>query len=57
MKNANDWIVYIVHPSVYASVEFTKWNDKLLTDLVKLSGKRVVDLGAGTGRLSFVTVN
>jgi len=57
LKNVNDWIVYIVDPSVYDSLEFTKWDDKLLTDLVHFSGKRVVDLGAGTGRLSFVAVN
>lgn len=57
LKNLNDWVVYIVDPSVYDSLEFTKWDDKLLTDLVEFSGKRVVDLGAGTGRLSFVAVN
>lgn len=57
LQNVNDWIVYIVDPSVYDSLKFTKWDDKLLTDLVQFSGKRVVDLGAGTGRLSFVAVN
>ncbi|PZC52007.1 MULTISPECIES: methyltransferase domain-containing protein [unclassified Mesotoga] len=57
LKNSNDWVVYIVDPSVYDSLEFTEWDDKLLTDLVEFSGKRVVDLGAGTGRLSFVAVN
>lgn len=54
MKRINDWIVYIVDPSSYDSLEFTKWDDKELTELACFKDKRVIDLGAGTGRLSFI---
>ena len=57
LKNVNDWIVYAVDPSVYDSLEFTKWDNRLLTDLVSFRGKRVVDLGAGSSRLSFVAAS
>ncbi|OAA31591.1 hypothetical protein AT15_05820 [Kosmotoga arenicorallina S304] len=54
MEAINDWIVYIFKPERYDELEFLKWDDSELTSIVDFSGKRVLDIGAGTGRLTFV---
>ncbi|NLI41701.1 MAG: hypothetical protein GX421_11065, partial [Caldisericales bacterium] len=57
MRSINDWMVYVVDPAIYDRLEFTRWDDSELTDFVDFSGRRVVDIGAGTGRLSFVAAS
>jgi len=57
MRSINDWMVYLVDPAIYDRLEFTRWDDSELTDFVDFSGRRVVDIGAGTGRLSFVAAS
>jgi SAM-dependent methyltransferase len=54
MKSINDWLLYVYNPETYDNLDFTKWNDSELTDIVDFKGKRVIDVGSGTGRLAFV---
>jgi SAM-dependent methyltransferase len=49
-----DLLVYSLDPAVYDALPFLGWDDRELTDLVDFTGKTVIDVGAGTGRLAFV---
>lgn len=50
----NDWIVYVVDPAVYDQQPFLNWDSNELLSLVDFTGKTVIDVGAGTGRLTIV---
>lgn len=54
MKSINDLIVYVVSPDVYDSQPFLKWNQDELTSLVDFTGKRVIDIGSGTGKIALI---
>lgn len=54
LEALNDWIVYVVDPLVYDQQSFLNWNSQELLSLVDFSEKTVIDVGAGTGRLTFV---
>ena len=54
LKSINDLIIYVVSPEVYESQPFLKWNADELTSLVDFSGKRVVDIGSGTGKIALI---
>ena len=54
LQTLNDWLVYVVDPSVYDAQPFLAWDSHELSDLVDFSGQIVLDIGAGTGRLAFV---
>ncbi len=54
MKTINDMIVYVVSPDVYDSQPFLKWNPDELTSLVDFTGKRVIDVGSGTGKITLI---
>jgi SAM-dependent methyltransferase len=47
-----DLVVYAVDPAIYDSQPFLNWDSKELLSLTDFSGKTVVDVGAGTGRLT-----
>lgn len=53
MNAINDLLVYVVDPSIYDRLPFLNWDSKELTGLVDFSQKTVLDIGAGTGRLTF----
>ncbi len=50
----NDWLVYIINPQVYLGLPFTQWSEQELTDMADFCGKRVLDIGAGPGLLTFI---
>ena len=54
MREINDLLVYVVDPTLYDARPFLGWDPSELTDLVDFSGKTVIDIGSGTGRLALV---
>jgi len=54
LQSLDDLITYVHDPTVYDAQEFLNWDSKELTSLVDFSDKIVIDVGAGTGRLTFV---
>lgn len=54
LRSLEDLLVYALDPAVYDAQPFLKWDSRELTRLVDFTGKRVIDVGAGTGRLAFV---
>jgi SAM-dependent methyltransferase len=54
LKSMNDLVCYAVAPERYENQPFLAWDSAELSGLVDFQGKTVVDIGAGTGRLSFV---
>ena len=53
LETMADLIVYAVDPSVYDAQPFLNWDSAELLSLVNFSGKTIIDVGAGTGRLAF----
>lgn len=54
LKGINDWLVYVVDPTVYDAQPFLAWDSNEVTDLVDLRDRVVLDIGAGTGRLALL---
>lgn len=53
MRAIEDWLVYVVYPAVYDAQPFLNWDSRELLDLTDFRRKLVLDIGAGTGRLTF----
>ena len=53
LRSINDWVCYVVDPEIYESQPFLFWDSTELYSLVNFTGKTVIDVGAGTGRLAF----
>lgn len=54
LHEINDLLVYAIDPAIYDSMYFLGWEDEELLLLIDFTGKVVLDIGAGTGRLAFV---
>lgn len=52
LESMTDLLVYAVDPAVYDAQPFLKWDSNELLSLTDFSGKTVIDVGAGTGRLA-----
>ena len=48
-----DWIVYALDPQIYADQPHNGWDERELTGLCDFAGRRVVDIGPGTGKQTF----
>jgi SAM-dependent methyltransferase len=54
LRSINDLVTYVVDPAVYDGLPGLKWDSQELVSLVDFTGKTVIDIGSGTGRLSMV---
>jgi len=54
MNTINDLIVYVVDPTLYDARPFLGWDSSELRRLTDFTGKVVIDIGSGTGKLAFV---
>jgi SAM-dependent methyltransferase len=53
LNRINDWVVYVVDPTIYDAQPFLGWDSDELRSVTDFSGKTVIDIGSGTGRLAF----
>jgi SAM-dependent methyltransferase len=54
LQSLVDLITYVHNPTIYDTLDFLNWDSGELTSLVDFTGKTVIDVGSGTGRLAFV---
>lgn len=54
LESINDWLIYVYDPEIYENLSIGKWDDSELEELFDFTGKKVIDIGSGTGRLAFV---
>lgn len=57
MDELNDWLTYAIDPAIYDNQQFLKWDSAELLKLADFSGKIVLDIGAGTGKLAFLVAD
>lgn len=53
LDSMQDWLLYLLDPAAYDALPFLAWDSDELLGLADFSGKAVLDVGAGTGRLAF----
>lgn len=53
LRAYEDWIAYAVNPEIYHRQPFLQWDERELTGLCDFAGKRIVDVGSGTGKQAF----
>ena len=52
LSSMTDLIIYAVDPSIYDEQPFLNWDSNELLSLAVFTGKTVIDVGAGTGKLT-----
>jgi SAM-dependent methyltransferase len=57
LASIDDLAVYATDPSVYDAQPFLNWDTQELTGLADFTDKTVIDVGAGTGRLSLAVAD
>ena len=57
LHTINDLLVYALDPEIYDTQPFLGWDSNELTSLVDFTGKVVLDIGAGTGRLALTAAS
>jgi SAM-dependent methyltransferase len=54
LSSMTDLMIYAVDPSVYDAQPFLNWDPNELLSLADFTGKTVIDIGAGTGKLTLL---
>jgi len=54
LNTINDLLTYVIDPSIYDSQPFLQWDPSELSGIVDFTDKVVIDVGAGTGKLTFI---
>jgi SAM-dependent methyltransferase len=54
INTIEDQIVYAAFPEKYDALSFLQWDPVELNSLVDFTGKTVIDIGSGTGKLAFI---
>jgi SAM-dependent methyltransferase len=54
LNQINDWLVYVIDPTIYDAQPFLGWDSDELRKVTNFNGKTVIDIGSGTGRLAFI---
>ncbi len=57
LDELNDWLTYAIDPSIYDNQSFLKWDSIELLSLIDFSGKVILDIGSGTGKLAFLVAD
>lgn len=57
LDELNDWLTYAIDPTIYDNQSFLKWDSAELLNLADFSGKVVLDIGSGTGKLAFLVAD
>lgn len=57
LDEVNDWLTYAVDPAIYDNQSFLKWDSVELLNLIDFSGKVILDIGSGTGKLAFLVAD
>ena len=57
LSKINDWLTYAVDPTIYDKQPFLGWDSNELLSLADFTGKIVIDIGSGTGRLAFLVTS
>ena len=54
LRRLGDLLTYVLEPEAYDNQPFLKWDKNELLSLTDFSGKVVIDIGSGTGKLAFI---
>lgn len=54
LASMTDLVIYAVDPSIYDRLPFLNWDSNELLGLTDFTGRTVIDVGAGTGKLTFL---
>lgn len=54
LNSINDLLTYVIDPSIYDAQPFLQWDLSELTSIASFNGKIIIDVGAGTGKITFI---
>jgi SAM-dependent methyltransferase len=54
LNTINDLVAYVVDPAIYETQPLIGWDSNELRGLTDFRGKKVIDIGSGTGKLAFI---